>query len=209
MSRPETGNITVDIAARERHVVGSGPRIAPIPNDEVDPECRSIANGVRAGAGVGPIEVLAESMRIMMKHPPLFRCQMDTGLAIFRGQISKRDRELAVLRVGWLSRAPYEWGEHVDIARRYGVTQEEIERVTHGSSAAGWSERDKAIIRGVEELVADQVLSEDTWSVLSRTWSEPQMIEYLVVVGQYLAIALLQNSIRVPLASDNPGLAHR
>jgi 4-carboxymuconolactone decarboxylase len=209
MTDIETGSIEFDIEARERHVVGPRPRVAPLPNDEVDADSRALSNRVRASAGAGPIDVLPEHMRIMVKHPELFRCQMETGSAIFHGKVPFRERELAVLRIGWLARAPYEWGEHVDIGRRCGLESAEIERVTRGSSAAGWNEHDAAIIRGAEELFSDQAVSDKTWNVLSKRWTEPQLIEFLVTVGQYLALAMLQNSLRVPLASSNPGLNHR
>jgi 4-carboxymuconolactone decarboxylase len=57
-----------------------------------------------------------------------------------KGAVNRREQGLAILRVDWLCRAPYEWGEHADIAKRYGVTTAEIERLTHGS-AAGRLER--------------------------------------------------------------------
>jgi hypothetical protein len=67
-----------------------------------------------------------------------------------------RDRELAVLRIGWLCRAPYDWGEHVDIGWRCGVTRAEIPQIIAGSAATGWSLHDRAILRGVEELLSNQ-----------------------------------------------------
>lgn len=209
MGTPETGAITFDVAAREAHVVGERPRIAALSNDEMDDEVKELVRAVRASAGAGEAAVVPEYMRTMVKHPAIFRCQMEMGTAIFKGQIPPRERELAVLRCGWLCRAPYEWGEHVDIAQRYGVTSEEVERVTRGSSAPGWSEHDRAILRGVEELIGDQALTDATWNVLAKSWNEAQLIEFPMMVGQYVATAFVQNSLRIRLAKDNPGLRHR
>jgi hypothetical protein len=41
---------------------------------------------------------------------------------LFKGGIGPRERALTALRVCWLCRAPFEWGEHVDIAKHYGVS---------------------------------------------------------------------------------------
>ena len=207
--QPITGPIETDVAARQAHVVGAGPRIAAIPNDEVDPESRAIADAVRASAGAGPAVIVPEYMRVMMKHPDIYRCQMDLGTALFKGRIPARERELAVLRIGWLTQSPYEWGEHVDIAQRYGVTRDEAARVTEGSAAAGWSEHDAAILRGAEELLADYALSDATWATLAQSWDEAQLIEFPMMVGQYVATAFVQNSLRIALAGDNPGLSYR
>lgn len=209
MGTPETGRIVFDIAAREAHVVGKEPRIAALPNEGIDQELWDLVNAVRAGAGAGPTTEMPEYMRLMIKHPAIFRRQMEMGAAIYAGRIPARERELAILRCGWLSRAPYEWGEHVDIGKRNGLTAEEIERVTEGSSAPGWNEHDRAVLRGVEELIADQALTDATWNTLARSWDEQQLIEFPMMVGQYVATAFLQNTLRVRLAEDNPGLSYR
>lgn len=209
MGTPETGSISFDIAAREAHVVGKGPRIEAVPNDRIDAESWALVNTVRGSIGAPPTDIMPEYMRMMVKHPAIFRCHMEMGTAIFKGQLPARERELAVLRIGWLSRAPYEWGEHVDIGKRSGLTREEVERVTQGSSAPGWSEHERAILRGVEELLADQALTDATWNVLAKSWNEAQMIEFPMMVGQYVATAYVQNSTRTRLAGDNPGLSHR
>ncbi len=207
--QPVTGAIETDIAARQAHVVGAAPRIAPLANDAVDPESRAIVTAIRASAGAGPVEIIPEYMRVVMKHEAIFRCQMDMGTALFKGRIPARERELAVLRIGWLTQSPYEWGEHVDIGQRYGLSRDEVARVTEGSSAAGWSEHDAAVLRGAEELLADYALSDATWQTLATSWDEAQLIEFPMMVGQYVATAFIQNSLRIALAGDNPGLAHR
>jgi alkylhydroperoxidase family enzyme len=206
---PQTGPAEFDIAARQAHVVAQEPRIPALANDEISREAFDLVNAVRAGAGAGPAEIMPEYMRLMVKHRDIFRAQMDLGAALYNGKLPPRQRELAILRVAWLTRSPYEWGEHVDIAKRNGVTAEEVERTTQGSSAAGWSENDATIIRAAEELLADYAISDSTWDKLAAIWDERQLIEFPVMIGQYVAIAFVQNSLRVRLAEDNPGLSHR
>jgi alkylhydroperoxidase family enzyme len=150
------------------------------------------------------------SVRVMLAHPEMFRAQMTMGIALAAGSIPPRERELAVLRNAWICGAPYEWGEHVAISKeRCGVTSEEIERCTQGSKAEGWTEHERAILKGVEELHADHALSDETWNTLAKSWSEKQLIEFPVLVGAYIMTALQQNTIRMPLDPGNPGLAHR
>ena len=211
MGNPQTGRIDFDINARQAHVIGSGPRIMAADNDAVDAESMALVNAVRAGAGAESVtpDQVPDYMRTMMKHRGLFRCQMEMGTVLFNGRIPQRERELAILRIGWLCRAPYEWGQHVDIAKRVGLSDEEIERTTQGSDAPGWSDHERAILRGVEELIADQAMSDATWDVLAQSWDEEQLIEYPMMVGQYVATAYVQNSLRVRLTEVNPGLSHR
>ena len=197
------------IAAREAEVTGKPQRIAPLAPEEIGGEARELVDRVRASAGASAQSEIPEYFRTMCKHPEIFRCQLEMGTAIFKGRIPPRERELAVLRVGWLLRAPYEWGEHVGIGKRCGLTPEEVARVIDGSAAPGWDAHDAAILRGVEELLADQMISDATWAALARRWDEAQLIEFPMMVGQYVATGFVQNALRVRLGPGNAGLTMR
>lgn len=209
MRAPEAAGGGYETDARHAQVLGDRPRIDAIPNDEIDADAWALVNKLRASAGAPPTDMMPAFMRLMAKHPPIFRRQMEMGHVLFTGLVSPRERELAVLRVSWLAGAPFEWGEHVEIGKRCGLSPDEIARVTQGSSAPGWSEHEAAILRGVEELVADFAISEETWGVLAKSWDEPQLIEFPMMVGQYLTTAFLLNSLKVQLGEGNAGLAHR
>lgn len=203
------GPIVVDVEKRMMQVVGTEPRVHPLSPDDLSLEQMKMIESIRASIGSGMDNDIPEFFLTAVKHPALFRCQMEAGTTYFRGAIPSRQRELAILRIGWLCRAPYEWGEHVDIAKRYGVLPEEIERILQGSSAPGWSEHDAAILAGVEELLGDHAMTDKTWSTLSASWSEEQLLEFPMLVGAYISTALQQNTLRMRLAPGNPGLSHR
>jgi hypothetical protein len=61
------------------------------------------------------------------------------GYLLRASTLEPRLRELVVLRVGWQCRSPYEWGQHVIIGRKSGVLDSELQRVTFGPDAEGWS----------------------------------------------------------------------
>lgn len=197
------------MAAREAEITGKPQRIDDVEPGMLDGDARDLIERIRGSVGAERQGPIPGYFLLMVKHPEIFRCQMEMGTAIFKGQLPPRDRELAVLRIGWLCRAPYEWGEHVDIGRRCGLTSEEVVRITHGSGAAGWNVHDQAVLRGVEELIDNQFITDGTWAILAESWNEAQLIEFPTVVGQYVATAYVQNSLRVRLAAHNPGLTHR
>ena len=209
MAEIESGTIAFDMAARQAEVVGDAPRIAPLKQAELGADSLDLCIAIRESVGVHDHSVIPDYMLTMVKHPEIFRCQMEMGTALFQGRLPPRERELAVLRVGWLMRAPYEWGQHVVIAKRYGLSDEEVEWVTQGSAAAGWTAHDHAILRGVEELIGGAAISDATWAALAQTWDEAQLIEFPMMVGQYVATAYVQNALRVGLAASNPGLSLR
>jgi hypothetical protein len=53
------------------------------------------------------------------------------------------------------------------------------------------------------------MICDGTWATLAQTWTEPQLIEFVTMVGQYVTTGFVQNALRMRLASDNPGLTYR
>jgi alkylhydroperoxidase family enzyme len=64
-------------------------------------------------------------------------------------------------------------------------------------------------VRAAEELYDDAVVSDGTWATLAKRLDDRQLIELLVVIGQYQAVAYYQNSLRLRLHEGNPGLKAR
>ena len=201
----------LDVAAREASITGQPPRIAPLEPSAITPEVRDKVNKLRAGLGAGPwVGDLPDITATMARAPELMDAQEVLANYLFRGKLSVRDRELAILRLAWICQAPFEWGEHVKVAKRLaGISGEEIERVQAGSSAPGWSAHDRALVSAVEELVGDAMITDETWAVLARDLTEQQLLELPVLIGHYQGVAYLQNSVRVRLMEGNKGLAMR
>jgi alkylhydroperoxidase family enzyme len=203
-----------DIEAREEEVLGHPPRVLPLDSRDVVAAALENTGQLRqalsGGSGPSSMSEVPELVLTLLRHRDLYQRITDLAVQLLgRGVLSPRDRELAILRVGWLCQAPYEWGEHVRIAGRVGLTSEEIERVTQGSSAAGWTKHEAAILRAVEELHENAMISDATWRALSEEWDDQQLIELPVLIGQFTLVAYLQNALRLRLGQGNIGLAAR
>lgn len=200
-----------DIAAREQTILGRPPRIAPLSEDEIPARVREHMNQLRASLGVEPLEgPLPELTATMLKAPALMDAHMALANCLFQGALSARDRELVILRTGWLCKAPFEWGEHVIVGKRLAhFTEDEILAIQQGSSAPGWSEQERAVLQAVEELISDAMITDETWAVLAAAHTEPQLLELPLLVGQYQGVAYLQNALRIRLMEGNEGLRAR
>lgn len=196
-----------DISARQAEILDQPPRVAPLAPQEISEDARAIISSVLAAISRARPEQISDYTAIMLRHPELYRRHVELGLQLYRGTLSPRHRELAILRLGWLCQAPFEWGEHVDVGKRIaGLTEADVERLKLGATAPGWSEDDRAIVRAVEELLDNAMISEATWAVLARHLDDKQLIELPILIGQYQGIAYLQNALRCPLLPGNPGL---
>ena len=108
-----------------------------------------------------------------------------------------RDRELLILRIGYLNQGAYEWAAHRGLALSVGINEEELKEITIGSSADSWSEWDSALLKAAEELHEAALVSEETWATLSRQYDKRQMMEVVFTVGQYNLVAMYLNSLGV------------
>jgi alkylhydroperoxidase family enzyme len=168
------------------------PRIPPLPADGREPRTQQILDSL--------VQADGQELNIfttLARHPRLLKRWAAFGGVLLTGSLPARERELLILRTGWHCRAAYEWGQHVAIARAAGLTDEEIERVAAGPRAPGWGDEDALVLQAADELHADAVISDATWAALAAQWSDEQLIELCMVVGQYHLVAFTLNSLGV------------
>jgi len=176
------------------------PRISPLPEDQQDDQAKELLSGVSA-AGAPAANIFST----LVRHPGLFRRWLPFGGKLLGGgKLPARERELLILRTGWLCRAEYEWAQHREISRSIGITEEEIARVREGAEAAGWDAFEATLIKAVDELHEHARISDDTWARLAERYDERQLIEVPMLVGHYHMVAFTLNTLGVPL---EPGLA--
>jgi alkylhydroperoxidase family enzyme len=211
LSRADAAFEPAAIAEREALITGKPPRLPPMTAEEMGPEAMQTVRDIRVAVGLDPdgMTEVPDYMSTILRHTGLYRAFGDYGLQLLKGVLAPRDRELAILRTGWLCRAPFEWAEHVAIGQRCGVTQEEIERVTRGSADPAWSANDRAILRAVEELHADAMITDETWAELAKFLDQKQLIELPFLIGHYHQVAFYQNAIRLRPPPGSLGLAAR
>ncbi len=134
----------------------------------------------------------------LANHPTLYRQWLPFATYILKDNaVPPRNREIAILRIGWLCKSEYEWGQHVRIGRRAGITDDEIRRIAVGPQADGWSEHDRLLLSATDELHADACIADATWQALSQTYSVQQMMDLVFTVGQYNLVSMALRSFGV------------
>ena len=143
--------------------------------------------------------------RTLDHNHELFKAFLTLGTHLLRGDVlPSREREIVILRTGWRSGTEYEFGQHTLIGRDAGLTDDEIAALAE-AGAPRWSDADRALVDMVDEICSDNVVSAATWQALASRWTEPQLLELVVLTGYYRLVSGLLNSAGVALEAQTPG----
>lgn len=139
--------------------------------------------------------------KIMAHAETCFRPLLRLGSTILGQQeLDGRLRELAILRVARLSRAEYEWIQHVPIARSTGVTAEQIAALEKDdASAACFGPVERTVLDFTDELVRDVKVSGPTFSQARDELGARQVVELILTVGFYMTMARLMETTEIDL----------
>ena len=171
-------------------------RIPPLSLADADDETRALL--ARLTTVRGADTCVLNVFGTLAHHPDLLRHWLGFATYLLTAStLEPRLRELVVLRVGWQCRSPYEWGQHVHVGRLAGVTDADLERLTAGPDAAGWTDTARAALAAADELIAHHTLSDATWSALEGQLSRRQVLDLVFLVGQYQLVSAALNACRV------------
>ncbi|MGI9599104.1 MAG: carboxymuconolactone decarboxylase family protein [Acidimicrobiales bacterium] len=173
------------------------PRIALVAPEHMTVEQRELMTDTQARLSL---------FQLTARHPEVLRRLKSTGSFANRmTQIPQRDRELLILRISWLYRSEFEWGQHYEQAIAAGLAVDDAERVKVGPDVEGWSDWDRALVLAVDGLVSDCMIPTPVWEVLRTRYSEEMMLELVIFFGHYTMVSTFANTFGLGVAPGRPG----
>jgi alkylhydroperoxidase family enzyme len=167
-------------------------RVEPQEADQWDEDVKQIMRPfVEQGSAFNIFKTLTH-------HPELMRRWMVfANHVLFKSTLPLRERELVILRIGYLCQAGYEWGQHAQIARKAGMSDAEILSTKSGPDTPGLSALDKLLMQATDELHADAHIGDATWAGLSQHYDKKQLMDLVFTVGQYNLVSMALNTLGV------------
>jgi alkylhydroperoxidase family enzyme len=178
------------------------PRIAPLEESECGKEQRDVLDRARVDGKALNI------FRTLVRHPKLLKRWMVFGNHVLhKSTLDPREREILILRIGWLCRSEYEWGQHVAIGKTCGLTDDDLLRIQEGPGAEGLDPSDALLLQATDELHADAMICEATWRRLAERYDTRQLMDLIFTVGQYNLVSMALNTLGVPLDAGFRGFS--
>jgi alkylhydroperoxidase family enzyme len=176
------------------------PRIKPLAESEWTEEQRKILTPLkRDGRTLNIYGTIARHPKMMQRWLPFI------SYVLRDSTLPPRDREILILRIGWLCRSEYEFGQHTLMGKSAGLSSEEISRIPEGPNAPGWNPFEATLLRAADELHSDAFITEATWNALAERYDEKQLMDLIMTVGQYNMVSMVLNTLGVQLDEDVPG----
>lgn len=137
-----------------------------------------------------------------MGHVPrAMQAYMRFGTALWNaGDLSTRERELAILAVARSCRARYEWHQHVRIGREAGISVEELRHIARDDDTP-FPEREQAIMRYAGAVAAGAVTG-PLFEAAETVTDTETVVGLTLLAGHYLLTARFLDALSVPL--DEP-----
>ncbi len=144
--------------------------------------------------------------KTLVRHEKLLkRWNVFAGHVLFKSSLPAREREILILRIGWLCQSEYEWGQHVKIGKESGLTDDEIQEIIKGPDSNGWNRFDATLLRAVDELYYNSFISDLTWKTLTERYNTHQLLDLIFTVGQYNLVSMALNTLGIQLEDGTKG----
>ncbi len=167
------------------------PRVSTLDESEWTPSLEAL---------LGPYESVNNIFATLAHNEKAFEKWFpDFGIYVLNSSLPPREREILILRMGWLCYAEYEFGQHLPIGKIFGLTDSDVLNIIEGADAEGLSEADAVLIKAVDEIYTNSMISDDTWEKLKKTYDDEQLIDIITAIGEYYIVSLLANTFGVEL----------
>ncbi|MPY92189.1 MAG: carboxymuconolactone decarboxylase family protein [Acidimicrobiia bacterium] len=126
------------------------------------------------------------------------------GVVMGASNTEPRLREIVILRMGWNCQSVYEFGQHQMFGRSVGLGDAEIYAVTRPLSQGRWGPAEAALLQMVDDLHADDCVSDATWADLCGHFEPSLVMEYVGAAMSYRMVSAILNTCGVQLDEGVP-----
>jgi 4-carboxymuconolactone decarboxylase len=172
----------------------------PVLTEEVlDGEQRQLLESMRAGPRGGRVQ-LRGPFGVYMHAPGYGQLTQQLGAFVrFDTSLGPRLSECAILCIGSIWRAQYEWHAHAPIAESAGVKPQTIRDIKAGRAPRTAAKDERAIWDFVQELHKRRRVSERTYRRAHTFLGDRGMVELVGIIGYYTGVSMVLNVFNVPV----------
>lgn len=170
-------------------------RISPI-TPGTRPELAELEAGIQAERG--RVSLLYQ---VLLNSPPLAQGWEQLLTAVRNRSTLPADlREMIILRVAVLNRAPYEFEAHVPHALKAGMPQEKIDalrQLTLPADTGVFSEQELQVLALADTMTRDIEVPDSVFDPVKRHFSDQQLTDLVATVAAYNMVSRFLTAFRI------------
>jgi 4-carboxymuconolactone decarboxylase len=112
--------------------------------------------------------------------------------------LSEQVRQVVILTVGSIWKAPYELYAHSAVARKAGLSDEAIRALAIGQPAAELSDKERAALEFTRQLSAERQVEAEVYRAAAAHFDEKALVDMVMLAGCYHVVCSMLNAFAVP-----------
>jgi AhpD family alkylhydroperoxidase len=138
--------------------------------------------------------------RQLLHSPPLAR-GWNAFMGAIRGEtlLDGALRELLILRVAVLNRAPYEFAQHAPVALAEGVPQAQIDAVAHWQASPLFDTRARDALAYADAMTLQVQVPQPLFDALRAHFGDRQLVELTAVVAAYNMVSRFLEALQIEI----------
>ncbi len=166
----------------------------PTVDPETDnPSVKPIFDAMRE-AGFGPLNI-----HLVLAHASEFYPSFHSFANALRGrgETSRADRELVILRTVQLRGAEYEFIQHRRIALSLGITTEQVDGLNQWRDLTYYDSRQRVLLAFTDDMISNGSISAPVWGKVVEALSPAEVVELALCSAFYTAVAQFTHAIPI------------
>lgn len=138
--------------------------------------------------------------RQLLHSAPLAR-SWNALMGAIRGQtqLDGTLRELVILRVAVLNRAPYEFAQHAPVARAEGLTQGQVDAVADWSDSTLFDARARDVLAYADAMTLQVQVPKELFDALRAHLDERELVELTATVAAYNMVSRFLEALQIEI----------
>jgi 4-carboxymuconolactone decarboxylase len=139
----------------------------------------------------------------LLESPEISAAFADWQLAEGRyTTLSDRERQVVILAVGAIWRAPYELYSHSAAARTAGLSPEQVDTLTAGGMPDQLSTREQCAWRFARQITAERLIEQSLYDQAVELFEAHGIVDMLHLIGAYQFVCALLNTFDIPAPKE-------
>lgn len=111
--------------------------------------------------------------------------------------ISGAIREMVIMRIAHLNRAPYEADQHAPIALKEGLSQQQLDALTDWESSDVFSDVERAVLAYTDAMTRNVQVSDDVFNAVKAHFDARELVELTATIATYNMVSRFLEALQI------------